>query len=90
MRFVDLICKKREGGELSDEEIREMIADYVSGAIPDYQMSSMLMAIFFNGMSDRELTTMTLAMRDSGDIVDLTTIPGVKVDKHSTLSLIHI
>ena len=84
MRFVDLICKKREGGELSDEEIREMIADYVSGTIPDYQMSSMLMAIFFNGMSDRELTTMTMAMRDSGDIVDLTSIPGVKVDKHST------
>ncbi len=84
MRFVDAICKKREGGELSDEEIREMIADYVSGAIPDYQMSSMLMAVFFNGMSDRELTTMTLAMRDSGDIVDLSSIPGVKVDKHST------
>lgn len=84
MRFVDLICKKREGGELSDEEIREMISDYVSGAIPDYQMSSMLMAVFFNGMSDRELTTMTLAMRDSGDIVDLSSIPGVKVDKHST------
>ena len=84
MRFVDLICKKREGVELTDEEIREMIADYVSGAIPDYQMSSMLMAIFFTGMSDRELTTMTLAMRDSGDIVDLSSIPGIKVDKHST------
>ena len=84
MRFVDLICKKREGVELTDEEIREMIAEYVSGAIPDYQMSSMLMAIFFTGMSDRELTTMTLAMRDSGDIVDLSSIPGIKVDKHST------
>ena len=84
MRFVDLICKKREGVELTDDEIREMIADYVSGAIPDYQMSSMLMAIFFTGMSDRELTTMTLAMRDSGDIVDLSSIPGIKVDKHST------
>ena len=84
MRFVDLICKKREDGELTDAEIREMIADYVAGRIPDYQMSSMLMAIFFRGMTDRELTTLTLAMRDSGDIVDLSSIPGIKVDKHST------
>ena len=84
MRFVDLITKKRDGGELSDEEIRTMIADYVAGAIPDYQMSSMLMAIFFNGLNDRELTTLTLSMRDSGDIVDLSSISGIKVAKHST------
>lgn len=83
-RFVDLICKKREGAELSDDEIRAMIEAYVSGEIPDYQMSSMLMAVFFRGMTDRECTTLTLAMRDSGDIVDLSSIPGIKVDKHST------
>ena len=83
-RFVDIIHKKREGGELSDDEIRRMITDYVSGSIPDYQMSAMLMAIFFRGMSDREMTTLTLAMRDSGECVDLSVIDGVKVDKHST------
>ena len=81
-RFVDLIHKKREGGELTDEEIRGMIADYVAGSIPDYQMSAMLMAIFFRGMSDREITTLTLAMRDSGECVDLSPIRGIKVDKH--------
>ena len=83
-RFVDIIHKKREGGELSDDEIKRMITDYVSGSIPDYQMSAMLMAIFFRGMSDREMTTLTLAMRDSGECVDLSVIDGVKVDKHST------
>ncbi len=83
-RFVDVIHKKREGQELTEGEIREMIRDYVDGAIPDYQMSAMLMAICFRGMSDGELTAMTMAMRDSGDIVDLSEIQGVKVDKHST------
>lgn len=83
-RFVDVIHKKREGQELTEGEIREMIRDYVDGTIPDYQMSAMLMAICFRGMSDRELTAMTMAMRDSGDIVDLSKIHGVKVDKHST------
>ncbi len=83
-RFVDVIHKKRAGRELTEEEIREMIQGYVEHAIPDYQMSAMLMAICFRGMSDRELTAMTMAMRDSGDVVDLSEIPGIKVDKHST------
>jgi pyrimidine-nucleoside phosphorylase len=83
-RFVDVIHKKRKGEELAASEIRAMICDYVEGKIPDYQMSAMLMAICFQGMSDRELTAMTLAMRDSGDVVDLSRIPGIKVDKHST------
>lgn len=83
-RFVDLITKKKDGGELSDEEIRQMIEGYTNDEIPDYQMSSMLMAICFRGMTEREISTMTMAMRDSGDVVDLSQIPGVKVDKHST------
>lgn len=83
-RFVDLIHKKKSGEELSDEEIKDMISGYCAGSIPDYQMSAMLMAICFQGLSDRELTTMTLAMRDSGQINDLSPINGTKVDKHST------
>lgn len=83
-RFVDLIHKKKEGKPLTGQEIQEMIRQYVAGKIPDYQMSAMLMAICFQGMDDTELTALTLAMRDSGDIVDLTRIPGTKVDKHST------
>lgn len=83
-RFVDIIHKKKTGTELSDPEIHMMIAGYCDGSIPDYQMSAMLMAICFNGLSDRELTTMTLAMRDSGQINDLSPIHGIKVDKHST------
>lgn len=83
-RFVDLIHKKKEGQALSPEEIRTMIANYVGGKIPDYQMSAMLMAICFQGMNDEELTAMTMAMRDSGDVVDLSRIKGIKVDKHST------
>lgn len=83
-RFVDIIHKKRLGQPLTGSEIRQMIADYVAGEIPDYQMSAMLMAICFQGMNDEELTTLTLAMRDSGDVVDLSPIEGIKVDKHST------
>ena len=83
-RFVDIIHKKRNGGELTPGEIRQMVSDYVSGEIPDYQMSSMLMAIYFQGMSDEEVTALTIAMRDSGEVVDLSPINGIKVDKHST------
>lgn len=83
-RFVDCIHKKKIGLELSDSEIQEMVSGYCNGSIPDYQMSAMLMAICFTGLSDRELTTLTLAMRDSGQINDLSRIPGIKVDKHST------
>ena len=83
-RFVDMIHKKRLGQPLTGSEIQQMIADYVAGEIPDYQMSAMLMAICFQGMNDEELTTLTLAMRDSGDVVDLSSIEGIKVDKHST------
>ena len=83
-RFVDIIHKKRLGQPLTGSEIQQMIADYVAGEIPDYQMSAMLMAICFQGMNDEELTTLTLAMRDSGDVVDLSPIEGIKVDKHST------
>ena len=83
-RFVDLIQKKKNGETLTKEEIDFMITDYVAGKIPDYQMSAMLMAICYEGLNDRELTTMTLAMRDSGTINDLSAIEGIKVDKHST------
>ena len=83
-RFVDLIQKKKNGETLTKEEIDFMITDYVAGKIPDYQMSAMLMAIYFNGMENEELAAFTLAMRDSGDLVDLLPIEGIKVDKHST------
>lgn len=83
-RFVDLIQKKKQGETLTKEEIDFMITDYVAGKIPDYQMSAMLMAIYFNGMENEELAAFTLAMRDSGDLVDLSPIEGIKVDKHST------
>ncbi|MCH5251624.1 MAG: pyrimidine-nucleoside phosphorylase [Lachnospiraceae bacterium] len=83
-RFVDMIHRKRDGLVLEAEEIRGMIQKYTAGEIPDYQMSAMLMAVYFQGMTDEELTTFTLAMRDSGDVVDLSAIPGIKVDKHST------
>lgn len=83
-RFVDLIQKKKNGETLTKEEIDFMITDYVAGKIPDYQMSAMLMAIYFNGMENEELAAFTLAMRDSGYLVDLSPIEGIKVDKHST------
>ena len=80
----DIIYKKREGGELSREEIQFFITDYVAGRIPDYQAAALLMAIFFRGLSRRETFELTDAMRYSGDTVDLSSIPGIKVDKHST------
>ncbi|MDO4521701.1 MAG: pyrimidine-nucleoside phosphorylase [Eubacteriales bacterium] len=84
MRMVDLIEKKRDGGELDEQEIRWMIRGYVDGEIPDYQMSAMLMAIYFQGMTKKETSVMTDAVTHSGDVVDLSSIRGVKVDKHST------
>ena len=84
MRMYDIIMKKRNGGVLAEEEIRFMIQEYVLGNIPDYQMSAMLMAIYFQGMTDIETTILTDAMAHSGDMVDLSGIDGIKVDKHST------
>jgi pyrimidine-nucleoside phosphorylase len=84
MRTVDLIHRKRDGEELSAEEIQFLIDGYTRGDIPDYQMSAFLMAVFFSGMSDREVSALTEKMMNSGDIVDLSDVPGVKVDKHST------
>jgi len=84
MRTVDLIQRKRDGEELAPEEIEFLIEGYTRGDIPDYQMSSFLMAVFFSGMTDREISRLTECMLRSGDTVDLSDIPGVKVDKHST------
>ena len=84
MRMYDLITKKKHGEVLTDEEIQFMIDGYVQGEIPDYQMSSMLMAIWFKGMNDHEITQLTMCMAKSGDMIDLSAIAGKKVDKHST------
>ena len=84
MRMTDLIAKKRDGGTLTTEEIRYMISEYTAGSIPDYQMSSMCMAILLRGMDDREVLDLTMAMMHSGDVLDLSPIKGIKVDKHST------
>jgi pyrimidine-nucleoside phosphorylase len=81
---AELIRKKREGASLSEEELRWLIQGYVSGAIPEYQISAFLMACFFRGMSEEETLTFTRLMLHSGDVIDLSDIPGVKVDKHST------
>jgi len=82
--MYDLIEKKKTGKELSTEEIRFMVLHYTKGEIPDYQMSAMTMAVCFQGLSERETLDLTLAMRDSGDCLDLSGIHGVKADKHST------
>jgi pyrimidine-nucleoside phosphorylase len=84
MRTVDLIHRKRDGEELSAEEIQFVVDGYTNGDIPDYQVSAFLMAVFFSGMSDREVSALTESMMNSGTLVDLSGIPGVKVDKHST------
>ena len=84
MRMYDIILKKRANVPLTDEEIRFVIDGYVKGDIPDYQVSALLMTIVFNGMSARELGTLTLAMAQSGHMVDLSSIDGITVDKHST------
>lgn len=84
MRFYDLIIKKRDGQELTQKEINFMIKEYCEDRIPDYQMSAMLMAIYFQGMDISEIKYLTMAMVHSGKIIDLSSIPGIKVDKHST------
>ena len=84
MRMYDIIHKKREGKELATGEIKALVSGITDGSIPDYQLSALLMAIFFRGMTKRETVDLTLAMARSGDMADLSSIPGVKVDKHST------
>lgn len=84
MRMYDLILKKRHGEELSTEEINYFIENYSNGNIPDYQVSALLMALFFNKMNSRETADLTMAMVNSGDVLDLKEIEGIKVDKHST------
>ncbi len=84
MRMVDLIEKKRDGYELTREEINFIIENYVDKKVPDYQMSSFLMAVYFQGMSHQESSFLTEAMLNSGDVIDLSSIKGIKVDKHST------
>jgi pyrimidine-nucleoside phosphorylase len=83
-RVYDLIRKKRDGKILSDDQIRTFIAGVTSGEIPDYQISALLMAVFFRGLTPEELTAWTDAMLHSGEVLDLSDIPGIKVDKHST------
>ena len=84
MRMVDLIEKKRDGNELSKEEIEYIVTNYTNGKIPDYQVSALLMAIFYQDMTNEEITNLTLAIANSGDVIDLSSLVGIKVDKHST------
>ena len=84
MRAPDIIMKKRDGLALSADEIRYMIQGMLSGEVPDYQVSAFCMAVFFQGMTPEETTALTLGMANSGRLIDLSAIRGVKVDKHST------
>ena len=84
MRMYDIIMKKRNGGELSREEIRFFVEGYTAGNIPDYQVSALMMAIYFQKMTEQETAELTMAMAESGDLLDLSAIAGCKVDKHST------
>jgi len=84
MNVVELIRKKRQGQNLTEEEFQYLLSGYVEGRVPDYQMSAFLMACYFQGMNEKETLTFTNSMLHSGEVVDLSSIPGVKVDKHST------
>ena len=84
MRMYDVIKKKRDGGVLTAEEIRAFVEGYTNGSIPDYQAAALCMAIYFRGMNDEETTELTLAVRDSGEKLDVSGIKGLRVDKHST------
>lgn len=84
MRIVDIIEKKRDGGELNREEISQLIMGYVNKDVPDYQLSAFLMAVYFKGMTPKETAVLTDVMMHSGETIDLTDIAGIKVDKHST------
>ena len=84
MNILELLTKKRHGGELSREEIAFFVKGVTDGSIADYQISAMLMAIAINGMSDRETVDLTMEMASSGDLLNLSAIPGIKCDKHST------
>mgnify|MGYP000856148614 CR=1 FL=1 len=84
MRAVDLIIKKRENQVLTKDEIHFLIDGYVKGEIPDYQISALLMAIVFNGLTEEEQLNLTYEMLNSGDKIDLSSVPGIKADKHST------
>ena len=84
MRMSDIIAKKRDNIELSKEEIEFFVTGFTNDEIPDYQVASLLMAIYFNDMTDDELSTLTMSMVESGDTIDLSEVDGVKVDKHST------
>ncbi|MGZ5545586.1 MAG: pyrimidine-nucleoside phosphorylase, partial [Limisphaerales bacterium] len=84
MRPVDLIRKKRDGGELSVNEVTSLVEAFTKGDVPDYQMSAWMMAVLLKGMTTAETAALTEAMLRSGKVMDLQDLPGVKVDKHST------